>query len=113
VSILLEGDRICLKEEVEKTIDEHHVKSDEYQNRFLGEHDEGLDEVCLHESAKVGLGLVGFGMDGPILLFEAEILRSLLEDLEVRGFGHDDVPYYAKEKTHNHRYPGRPPPAKV
>ncbi|TGO88415.1 hypothetical protein BPOR_0163g00060 [Botrytis porri] len=44
---LLEGDGVGFEEEVEDSVDEGHVEGDEEEDRFLEEHDEGTEEICL------------------------------------------------------------------
>lgn len=57
---MLEGDGVGFEEEVEDAVDEGHVEGYEEEDWFLEEHDEGAEEVGLHNCVwcEFDLGMV-------------------------------------------------------
>ena len=109
----MERDRVGFEEEVDHAVNEGHVEGYEDKDRFHGEHDEGAVEVAVDDFVDVNLAFVGWGVDGPVLGFEAEFGGFLFEEYGCVGFGTDEECEGAEEGGRDQGQPCSPSPAQI
>ncbi|KAI4132688.1 MAG: hypothetical protein LQ347_002493 [Umbilicaria vellea] len=113
VALLLERDGVGFEEKVEGAVDEGHVECHEDEDGLDEEHVHRPEEVLGEDLAQVDLGLVRFGVVGPVLGLVAEFLGPSLQQHGRVRLADEDEPNDQEECRHDHRDPSRPPPAEM
>jgi hypothetical protein len=98
---LLERNRICLEKEVDDGIYKSDVDGEKDQNWLEEKHDEGLDEVLVHQCLDINLHFIPLRVDRPIFRLVPNPSGAILKNDRAERFGNDENGNGAKEKGHD------------